>query len=77
MFKVSTEKLLKNCGGQYKLLRLAFERTNQLNNGMAPTIKPGSKKNATIALQEIAEGKVYIVDDEEEPEQEPEPAATE
>ena len=66
MFKVSTEKLLKNCGGQYTLLQLAFTRTEQLNNGMPPTIKALSKKNATIALQEIAEGKVSVVENEED-----------
>ena len=66
MFRVSTGKLLENCGGQYRLLQLAFARTRQLNNGMPPTIKASSKKNAMIALQEIAEGKVFLVDDEED-----------
>jgi DNA-directed RNA polymerase subunit omega len=66
MFKVSSEKLLKNAGGQYTLLMMAFQRTRQLNNGMPPIIKPPSKKNVTIALQEIAEGKVRAVKDEEE-----------
>jgi DNA-directed RNA polymerase omega subunit len=67
MFKVSTEKLLKNAGGQYRLLEMAFQRMHQLNNGMPPAIKPMSKKNVTIALQEIAEGKVRIIDKKEEP----------
>jgi DNA-directed RNA polymerase omega subunit len=67
LFKVSTEKLLKNAGGQYRLLEMAFQRMHQLNNGMPPTIKPMSKKNVTIALQEIAEGKVRIIDKKEEP----------
>jgi DNA-directed RNA polymerase omega subunit len=67
MFKVSTEKLLNSTGGQYKLLRLAFQRTRQLNNGMPPTLKTSSKKNATIALQEIAQGKARIKTDDEEP----------
>jgi DNA-directed RNA polymerase omega subunit len=68
MFKVSSEKLLKNSGGQYKLLRLAFDRTRQLNNGMPPTIKVNSKKNATIALKEIAEGTVRLTENENDPE---------
>jgi DNA-directed RNA polymerase omega subunit len=68
MFKVSTEKLLDNSGGQYKLLRLAFERTRQLNNGLPPVVKTSSKKNATIALQEIADGKARIGKDEEKSE---------
>lgn len=63
MFKVSFQKLLKNSGGQYKLLMMAFQRTHQLNAGMPRTIKSKSKKNATIALQEIAEGKVRLTED--------------
>ena len=66
MFKVSTENLLKNTGGQYKLLQLAFQRTRQLSNGMPPTVKSRSRKNVTIALQEIAEGKVRIAKDEDD-----------
>jgi DNA-directed RNA polymerase omega subunit len=60
MFKVSTEKLLKNSDGQYNLLAVAFQRLHQLNSGMIPLIKVSSKKNATIALMEIAEGKVRL-----------------
>ena len=63
MFKVSFEKLLKNSGGQYRLLMMAFQRTHQLNAGMHPTIKAKSKKNATIALQEIAEEKVQLAEE--------------
>jgi len=66
MFKVSSEKLLKNAGGQYRLLEMAFQRMHQLNNGMPPTLKPMSKKNATVVLQEIAEGKVRIADKKKE-----------
>jgi DNA-directed RNA polymerase omega subunit len=60
MFKISMEKLLKNTGGQYQLLQVAFLRVKQLNSGMLPTVKPMSRKNVTVALQEIAEGKVRI-----------------
>lgn len=71
MFKVSSEKLLANTGRQYRLLAIAFQRVHQLNAGMLPTIVMSSKKNVTIALQEIAEGKVRAaprdkVEDEEE-----------
>jgi len=62
MFRISSEKLLKNANGQYRLLEMAFQRMHQLANGMPPAVKPISKKNATVALQEIAEGKVRIVD---------------
>ncbi|MBI4832457.1 MAG: DNA-directed RNA polymerase subunit omega [Candidatus Lindowbacteria bacterium] len=60
MFKVSIEKLLKNSGGQYKLLSMAFQRLHQLNNGVPPVIKVTSKKNVTMALAEISEGKVRL-----------------
>ena len=60
MFKVSFEELLKRSRGQYRLLMMAFQRTHQLNNGMLPTVKSKSKKNVTIALQEIADGKVRL-----------------
>ena len=67
MFRVSTEKLLKGSGGQYKLLAVAFQRLHQLNSGMPPIVKAASKKNGTIALQEIAEGKVRLKKDESKP----------
>jgi DNA-directed RNA polymerase omega subunit len=67
MFKVSIEKLINRTGGQYTLLEMAFQRTHQLNAGMHPTIKTSSKKNATIALQEIAAGTVREVREGEEP----------
>ncbi len=60
MFKVSTEKLLENSKGQYNLLAMAFQRLHQLNNGMLALVKAASKKNATIALAEIAEAKVRL-----------------
>ena len=63
MFKVSFQKLLGNSGGQYRLLMMAFQRTHQLNAGMLPTVKSKSKKNVTIALEEIAEGKVRLEED--------------
>ncbi|RJP17527.1 MAG: DNA-directed RNA polymerase subunit omega [Candidatus Abyssobacteria bacterium SURF_5] len=70
MFKISSEKLLQACGGQYRLLEMAFQRMHQLNNGMPPLVKPASKKNSTIALQEIAEGKVWIADKKAKPDEE-------
>jgi DNA-directed RNA polymerase omega subunit len=71
MFRVSSEKLLKNAGGQYRLLEMAFQRMHQLNNGMPPVVKPISTKSVTIALQEIAEGKVRIIDNQAEQPHEP------
>jgi DNA-directed RNA polymerase omega subunit len=62
MFKVSIEKLLKNSGGQYRLLAMAFQRLHQLNAGMHPSAKPTPVKNATVALMEIAEGKVRLLE---------------
>lgn len=71
MFSVSSENLLKNAGGQYRLLEMAFQRIRQLNNGMPPAVKPISTKSVTIALQEIAEGKVRIADHKAEQPNEP------
>jgi len=69
MFKVSTQKLMKTSGGKYTLLEMAFQRTHQLNSGAMPTVKTTSKKNAMVALQEIAAGKVRLeADGEGEPE---------
>ena len=68
MFRVSTEKLMKSSGGKYTLLEMAFQRTRQLNNGMLPTVKTTSRKNGMIALQEIAEGRVRLADEDDESE---------
>lgn len=66
MPKISTERLLKESGGKYTLLEMAFQRTRQLNSGFLPVIKTSSKKNGMIALQEISEGKVRLLKDEED-----------
>jgi DNA-directed RNA polymerase subunit omega len=42
----------------YKLVLIAATRANQLSQGAQPLIKSESKKVASIALEEIAAGKI-------------------
>ncbi len=59
MSYVSLEKTLKdNQLSLYKLTLIAAARANELAQGALPLVKSGSKKVSTIALQEIAAGKV-------------------
>lgn len=59
MTEVPMEDLLKKTGSIFKLVNLAAKRTADLNDGFKPRVATsGNKKNAAIALQEIAEGKV-------------------
>ncbi len=56
------EKLLTRSNGSlYLLLRLAMKRAQELADGKPCLIKdPMSEKTATIALQEILQGKIAI-----------------
>lgn len=74
MFKVLNETILGKAGGKYTLLEMAFMRTHQLNSGVHPTIKTKSKKNAMIALQEIAAGTVRLAGEGNEEDEQSEPA---
>lgn len=59
MSYVSLEKVLrKNELSIYKLTLTAAARANELAQGAQPLVKNTSKKVSTIALQEIADGKV-------------------
>ncbi len=59
MEKVSRDKLLERVGSIYKLCNLAALRAMELNSGMKKLVDadPGEKVT-TIAIKEIAEGKV-------------------
>ncbi len=61
MSYVPLEKLLKHTDkpSMYKLVLSAAARANELAQGATPLIKTESKKVSTIALEEIASGKVY------------------
>ena len=60
MSKISLEQLLnKPDASLYKLVLAAAARANELAQGAPPLIHPETKKVSTIALQEIAAGKVF------------------
>ena len=61
MKKISMDVLLGKTGSVYKLCNLAAMRAMELNSGLKKLVdsEPG-EKITTIAIQEIAEGKVKI-----------------
>jgi DNA-directed RNA polymerase subunit omega len=59
MSYISLEKVLKKEDTSiFKLTLLAAARANELAQGAQPLVKTHTKKVSTIALQEIAGGKV-------------------
>ena len=58
MSYIPLEKLTKKDGSLYKLILAAAARANELAQGAQPLIQTTSKKVSTIALEEIASGKV-------------------
>lgn len=60
MSYVPLESLLKKSKPSlYKLVLTAASRANELAQGATPLIQTAKKKVSTIALEEIAAGKVY------------------
>ena len=61
MEKVSRDKLLENSGSIYKLCNIAAMRAMELNAGMRKLVDaPPKEKVTTIAIKEIAEGKIRM-----------------
>ena len=58
MAYVPLEKLLKKDTSLYKLILTAAARANELAQGAQPLVSTASKKVSTIALEEIASGKI-------------------
>jgi DNA-directed RNA polymerase omega subunit len=58
MAYLDREDLLKQAGSVYKLVILASKRALELNEGKPKLIETPSDKFSTIALEEIAQGKV-------------------
>lgn len=54
----SLEKSLEKVSNRYLLVVLAAKRARQLNRGAAAQIETKQKKPTSVALEEIAEGKV-------------------
>ncbi len=52
------EDLLKNSDSIYKLVIMASKRALELSEGQPKLVESSSDKSATIALEEIAQGKV-------------------
>ncbi len=62
---IPLEKMLDKNKSLFKLTLVAAERANQIMQGSKPlVVNPVSKRETTIALQEISEGKVYYKDEE-------------
>ena len=57
---VPIEKLLKHAKkpSLFKLVLTAATRANQLSQGAQALVKTESKKVATVALEEVADGKI-------------------
>lgn len=58
MAYVALEKLMRQDTSLYKLVLAAAARANELAQGAQPLVRTASKKVSTIALEEIAAGKV-------------------
>ena len=64
--KVSMQALVEKADNIYKVVRVAALRAKELNLGGKTLIdKPTSKNYATIALQEIVEDKLKIMEKKE------------
>ena len=60
------EKCFEKIANKYLIAVLAAKRSRQLVAGFEPLIESKRSKPTTIALEEIAEGKVGIETDEKE-----------
>lgn len=58
MIYVPLDDLMKRADSVYKLVVLAARRASELNEGAPKLVESESKKTSTIALEEIARGKV-------------------
>jgi len=58
MSYMALEKIFKDSESIYKLTILAARRANELNNGSQKLVNTNTSKITSIALEEIAAGKV-------------------
>lgn len=58
MAYIDREELLKQIDSVYKLVILASRRALELNEGKPKLIDTSSEKVSTVALEEIAQGKL-------------------
>ena len=57
---VALEELMKQSNSLFGLVICAAARANELASGEQPLIQTKAKKISTIALEEIAKGKVHF-----------------
>jgi len=58
---IPLEKLLEKVDNKYKIVMMAAKRARQLNDGARPLVKT-EEKYSTLALREILEGKLQMVE---------------
>lgn len=61
MVKPTVNELLKKMNNRYELVIATSKRARQLANGATPLTNKKEASVVTLAADEIAEGKVYIV----------------
>ena len=60
MIYPSIDELLQQVNSKYTLVIAAAKRGRQLRDGARPAIESDSRKEVTVALNEINEGKIEI-----------------
>lgn len=58
MIQIPIEELIQKTGSVYKLVNMASKRASELSSGILPLVAVASKKESTIALEEIRQGVV-------------------
>ena len=66
MVKPSVSELLTKVDDRYRLVIVTSKRARQLANGAEPLTDKEEPSVVTLAAQEIAEGKVRILEENEE-----------
>ena len=62
MARVTVEDCIDKVDSPYELVLVAKERATQLNSGIEPTLDRDNDKNTVVALREIAEENVKVLD---------------
>lgn len=61
MIKPSLEELLDKVESKFSLVTIVSKRARQLNSGFVKMVKSQTTKNVSIALEEIAAGKIISI----------------
>ena len=62
MARVTVEDCLKHASNRFVLIHAAVKRATQLKKGATPLVESPGEKNTVLALREIAQGYVKIID---------------